>query len=153
MGDGTGHSLTSNSSTTEGGEGAPPRTMTLPSYYTEAMANPEPYMQPVNPKKTGTKYDANKTDYTLIPTAALEAEARALMFGEKKYGRYNYTAGFETSRLLAAALRHILAYRDGLSVDSESGLHHLGHARACLAMLLHCEQLGTLQDNRFGDRK
>lgn len=116
----------------------------------EALNYPAPVTSLVG---GGTKHDEGKVDYTLVPTPALEAEAKALMFGEKKYGRYNYTKGFEAQRLLAAALRHILAYRDGHDNDSESGVHHLGHARACLGMLLHCDQLGTLRDDRFRGNK
>lgn len=117
----------------------------------EVMSNPIPHMKhhPEIGTSGGAKHDSGKVDLTLVPTIALELEARALMFGEKKYGRYNYTQGFEVSRLLAATLRHTLAYRDGQDYDTESGLHHLGHARATLAMLLHCEQLGTLRDNRY----
>ena len=59
--------------------------------------------------KSGTKHDTGKVDISLVPLVATEAEARALMFGEKKYGRYNYTQCFETSRLVAACLRHVLA--------------------------------------------
>ena len=99
--------------------------------------------------KSGTKHDTGKVDISLVPLVATEAEARALMFGEKKYGRYNYTQGFETSRLVAACLRHVLAYQNGEDTDPESGLSHLGHAKACLSMLLHCDQLGTLRDNRL----
>lgn len=106
--------------------------------------------KPVGPVSLGgTKHDSGKPDLSIVPLIAIEQEARAFSFGEKKYGRYNYTAGFETSRLVSAALRHIHAYNSGEQVDGESGLHHLGHARACLAMLLHCEELGTLTDNRF----
>ncbi len=114
------------------------------------MADPLAHMKshPETSVSGGTKHDEGKVDLTLVPLIALEAEARALMFGEKKYGRYNYTQGFESSRLTAAALRHIYAYIAGDDVDSESRLLHLGHARACLAMHLHCEQLGTLRDNR-----
>lgn len=97
----------------------------------------------------GMKFDQGKPDLSLVPYIAVTTEALALGFGERKYGRYNYTAGFEVSRLTAAALRHIYQYNNGDTFDSESGLHHIGHARACLAMLLHCEQLGTLRDNRF----
>ena len=104
---------------------------------------------PESAAKSGTKHDTGKADLSLVPVVAIEAEAKALMFGEKKYGRYNYTQGFETSRLVAACLRHVLAYQDGENTDPESGLSHLGHARACLSMLLHCDQLGTLRDNRL----
>lgn len=117
----------------------------------EMMANPLDYMKhhPDPPAEGGMKHDSGKADLALIPLVAIESEARALGFGEKKYGRYNYTSGFQVSRLTAAALRHIYQYNNGATFDDESGLHHIGHARACLAMLLHCEQLGTLRDNRF----
>lgn len=117
----------------------------------EMMANPLDYMKghPDPKGSEGTKHDSGKADLSLIPLVAIESEARALGFGEKKYGRYNYTSGFQVSRLTAAALRHIYQYNNGATFDDESGLHHIGHARACLAMLLHCEQLGTLRDNRF----
>lgn len=117
----------------------------------EAMENPfsnmKNHLSPVG--EGGTKHDEGKADLSLVPYIAVSTEALALGFGEKKYGRYNYTAGFDVSRLTAAALRHLYQYNNGETFDNESGLHHLGHARACLAMLLHCEQLGTLRDNRF----
>jgi hypothetical protein len=99
----------------------------------------------------GVKYDAGKADLSLVPYIAIEEEARAFMLGERKYGRYNYTKGLQSHRLIAAALRHIMQYQNGETNDSESGASHLGHARACLAMLLHCEQLGTLIDTRRKD--
>ena len=117
----------------------------------EMMANPLAHMKyhPDAPLSEGSKHDNGKPDLSLVPFIAVSTEALALGFGEKKYGRYNYTNGFEVSRLTAAALRHIFAYNGGETFDLESGLHHIGHARATLAMLLHCEQLGTLRDNRY----
>lgn len=102
----------------------------------------------------GLKYDQDKPDLSLIPAAAMHAIARALGHGEKKYGRYNYTKGFTASRLVAACLRHLYAWMAGQeqSKDSESGLSHLDHALATLAMLVHCQELGTLQDNRLSQR-
>lgn len=117
----------------------------------EVMTNPLDHMKsrPDPIREGGVKHDDGKADLSLVPLIAIESEARALGFGEKKYGRYNYTQGFDVSRLTAAALRHIYAYNNGQDIDPESGLHHLGHARACLAMLLHCHELGTLRDNRY----
>lgn len=114
-----------------------------------AMENPFDNMKHHVSPIGGTKHDTGKPDISLVPYIAIECEARALGYGEQKYGRYNYTAGFESSRLTAAALRHLYAYIGGQNTDPESGLCHLGHARACLAMHLHCDQLGTLRDNRF----
>ena len=84
----------------------------------------------------GLKYDENKPDLTLIPRIALEQEAFAMMFGARKYGRDNYKLGMSKKRLLAAAMRHIVAYTDGETNDQESGVDHLGHARACLGMIM-----------------
>lgn len=101
------------------------------------------------PVSQGKKFDTGKPDLSLIPLSALKEEAKGFMLGEQKYGRYNYTKGMEASRLVAAALRHIHAWMDGHDIDPESGASHLGHARCCLAMLLHTQELGTLIDNRF----
>lgn len=100
------------------------------------------------PKAEAKKFDSGKADLSLNPLVALEQMARAFMLGEKKYGRYNYTAGMDASRLTGAALRHIGQWNDGEEFDPESGASHLGHALACIAMLLHQQQLGTLKDNR-----
>ena len=98
----------------------------------------------------GTKHDSAKADLALVPLTFIEATARALQYGEKKYGRYNYTSGFKTHRLISAALRHILAWESGEDNDKESGLSHLDHAAANLAMLLHNNSIGTSTDTRRG---
>ena len=97
---------------------------------------------------SGVKHDQGKEDLSLIPLSALKEEAKGFMLGEKKYGRDNFKQGMEVSRLIAAALRHIHQYMEGEDADPESGASHLGHARCCLAMILECERLGTLVDNR-----
>jgi hypothetical protein len=98
---------------------------------------------------SGRKDDSGKYDLSLIPLVALVEEAKGFMLGEKKYGRYNYCAGLESHRLVAAALRHIAAWQAGEDTDPESGASHLGHARCCLSMLLHTQELGTLIDTRY----
>jgi len=95
------------------------------------------------------KNDQAKPDLSLLPLPALEQMALAFMYGEKKYGRYNYTAGFESHRLIAACLRHVSQYQNGEDLDPESGASHLGHALASLAMLLHTISLGTNRDTRL----
>lgn len=98
----------------------------------------------------GKKYDGDKPDLSLVPRAAIEGMARAFMVGEKKYGRYNFCKGMASHRFIAAAMRHIVAWQDGESLDAETGNHHLWHALASIAMLLECERLGTLEDTRHG---
>ena len=95
--------------------------------------------------QTVKKFDGGKPDISIIPPEYTDAVAQAFMDGEKKYGRYNYRGGMEWSRLLSAALRHINAFNKGEDVASDSGVHHLGHAGACLAMLMdyYINNLGT----------
>ena len=67
------------------------------------------------------------------------------MYGEKKYGRYNYTGGMAWHRIIAACLRHVTAFASGEDTDRESGVSHLGHAGACVLMLTvyYKRNLGT----------
>lgn len=95
------------------------------------------------------KNDSEKPDLSLIPRPAMEAIARALMFGEKKYHRYNYLKGMEYHRLVAAAMRHLTAWQDGETLDPESGLSHLDHATASLAMLIDMIAKGVGTDTRL----
>lgn len=96
----------------------------------------------------GTKHDDGKPDLSLLPAVFVQEVARALMYGERKYGRYNFEKGFESHRLLSACLRHVYAWNEGEDTDPESGISHLAHAAATIGMLLRCAQLGTLTDTR-----
>lgn len=98
---------------------------------------------------TARKDDSYKADLSLCPLVALEQMARAFMLGEKKYGRYNYlNGGMDSHRLVAACMRHVLQWQGGEELDPESGHSHLGHALACLAMLLDQQKHNVLQDTR-----
>lgn len=67
----------------------------------------------------------------LLPARALLLVAETLTFGARpdKHGSQN-PASVGESKLLASALRHILAMMDGQFLDSESELPHSAHA-AC----------------------
>lgn len=107
---------------------------------------------PIDPtagaERRAVKFDSDKPDLSLLPGCFLVEVAKAMTYGAKKYGRYNYTNGFPSSRLIAAMMRHIAAYSDGETNDPESGVSHLGHAGANILMLVHLAQLGRLEDNR-----
>jgi hypothetical protein len=47
-----------------------------------------------------------------------------------------------------AALRHIHKWQHGQEIDSDSGIHHLGHAIACLNIVLDAQAFGNLIDDR-----
>ena len=98
---------------------------------------------------SGRKDDQLKPDLSLVPLSALVEEARGFQYGAQKYGRNNYRGGLESHRLVAACLRHLLAWEQGEDLDPESGVSHLGHARCCLAMILELQRLGRLIDTRW----
>jgi hypothetical protein len=64
----------------------------------------------------------------LIPWEAMVAVAQVLEFGRVKYAKHNWRKGFEWTRLISAALRHIFSWLSGEDLDPESGLNHLAHA-------------------------
>jgi len=97
----------------------------------------------------GTKNDNGKPSVTLIPHEAIMGMAKALSYGANKYGRHNFRAGIEYSRLADACMRHLLAYMDGEDIDIESGNNHVFHALASLAMLAYMDANRPDMDDRY----
>jgi hypothetical protein len=97
----------------------------------------------------GMKFDSQKPALAYIPKAALYAEGQAFAYGAKKYDAWNYRNGIAVSRTLSAALRHITQFIEGEEIDSESGVHHLGCARANLGMALDTLTNHPEMDDRF----
>lgn len=86
--------------------------------------------------EVGQKFDQDKPRMDLLDSDAIEQLAMVLGFGAKKYAAHNWRAGISTSRLVAAALRHLFAYLRGEDKDPESGLSHVAHAMCCCMFLL-----------------
>lgn len=111
-------------------------------------AGPQPMPEPVgvNPKDAlGMK----KPDLSVVPPAGVLHLASAMMDGANKYGPFNWRGNSVLSRIyVAAAMRHLMQYLDGEDIDPTSGVHHLGHAMACCAILLDARETGNLADNR-----
>ena len=97
---------------------------------------------------TATKHDQEKTRLELIPVSGIEGIGRAMTFGSKKYEDHNWTKGFNYSRLIGSAMRHLNAYNEGQDKDPESGLSHLDHLGACVVMLIAHEVEGLGTDDR-----
>jgi hypothetical protein len=97
----------------------------------------------------GIKHDQEKPDMSLLSSIALVKLAEVMTYGKKKYTAHNWRGGIATSRLYAALQRHLTAWNGGQSVDPESGLSHLGHAAACLMMLLEFETTRPELDDRY----
>lgn len=104
-------------------------------------------------ERKGSKHDSGKPNIALIPKDAIWGMAAALTFGAKKYGKHNFRKGIEFLSLAAAAQRHLTAWCDGENVDQESGLSHLDHALASLAMLKFMELNRLEMDDRYKDEK
>jgi hypothetical protein len=86
---------------------------------------------------SAVKHDHKKPKLSLVSYESIAAEARAMEYGMGKYSKNNYKGGMEYSRMLDAAMRHITQYSGGESLDPESGLNHIDHAKACLGMLAY----------------
>ena len=83
----------------------------------------------------GIKYDGDKPRMDLLDPFHLRSMSEVLRHGVGKYAADNWRKGLSTSRLLGAALRHLLAYQGGEVLDPESGLPHLAHAACCIQFL------------------
>lgn len=85
----------------------------------------------------GRKSDNDKLRYDLIPVFALQETVRVLNYGAHKYGPDNWRKVPDLRRrYVAAAMRHIEAYRMGERNDPESALAHLAHACSSLMFIL-----------------
>ena len=92
---------------------------------------------------------ALKTPLGLIPSYAMAETAWVHKLGAEKYGPFNWRkTGVCASTYVNAILRHLNAWRDGETVDPESGISHLAHVACSCNILLDAGFCGTLQDDR-----
>lgn len=96
----------------------------------------------------GSKHDSGKPDLSLVSSELMTELALVRQFGSAKYARDNWKLGFKYNRSIAAALRHIMAFKDGEDLDPESGLTHIGHALASLEHLLYDYKHHKANDDR-----
>jgi hypothetical protein len=96
----------------------------------------------------GDKFDDGKPRLDLVPYSTIQALARVLGFGAKKYGDWNWTKGLSWSRPFSALLRHLWAWFWGEDIDPESKLHHLDHVLANACFLRHYTEHNIGTDNR-----
>jgi hypothetical protein len=90
-----------------------------------------------------------KVSLTKLPPTALAHAGFAMMNGAEKYGPYNWRdKPVIASIYVDAAERHLNAWFDGEEDAADSGARHLGHAMACLAILLDAQESGNLVDDR-----
>lgn len=103
--------------------------------------------KPTNPKDL---IGSGKLPLHLWPVTATALGSLGLLDGMLKYGRSNFRAvGVRASIYYDAASRHLNAWFEGEAVDPDSGLPHLAHALACLAIIVDAEAAGKLNDDRM----
>lgn len=99
-----------------------------------------------NPKE---RVASPKVPLALVPPCSTIYEAMAFLDGAGKYGAYNWRSEKVRAMVyLNAAMRHIAAYVDGEESASDSGVPHLGHAKACLGIVIDAFENGNLIDDR-----
>lgn len=99
-----------------------------------------------NPK---TVLGVSKPSLSVVPPIAMYHMGQAMRDGKEKYGLMNWREHRVSSSVYYdAALRHLMAWWDGENRASDSGIHHLGHAMACMAIILDAESIGQLNDDR-----
>lgn len=104
-------------------------------------------LKPTNPKDL---IGSNKLPLHLWPNTATALGALALLDGALKYGRSNFRhIGVRASIYYDAFNRHTKAWFEGEDNDPESGLPHLAHALACVAILVDAQAAGKLNDDRM----
>jgi hypothetical protein len=95
---------------------------------------------------------------SVIPPASLIYEAEAMNYGafeavradgSKGYGPFNWRdQPIEAGVYVDACIRHLLQWWDGEECADDSGVHHLGHAKATLGILIDAIENDTWIDTR-----
>lgn len=107
----------------------------------------DPKLKDTNPKQA---IGSNKIPFHLWPETASLLGALGLLDGALKYGRSNFRAcGVKASVYYDACRRHMDRWFEGEDNDPDSGLPHLAHALACLAILVDSGAAGKLTDDRM----
>ena len=92
---------------------------------------------------------SDKLPMHLWPMTATAMGCLGLLDGMLKYGRTNWrVAGVRASIYVDAAIRHLSAWFEGEDTDQDSGLPHLSHALACLAILVDAMAANNMVDDR-----
>lgn len=83
----------------------------------------------------GSRFNAGKPKWSLVPQSALIPMVEVLEFGAKKYSPYNWQKGLPITEICESLKRHLDAFMEGEDNDQDSGLSHIGHIQ-CNALFL-----------------
>lgn len=98
------------------------------------------------------RYNKGKTAWSLIDYPSIEPMAKVLMYGCEKYDRDNWKKGLTVTSVIDSLMRHIVAFKQGETLDEESGLPHIGHAMCNLMfMQYYLDNKPELDDRSLRD--
>lgn len=87
--------------------------------------------------------------YSVVPSTSMIYEALGMWNGAEKYGPFNWRDHPVQAMVYVDALdRHMKAWVAGQEIDPKSSMPHLGHAKACIGILIDAFETGNLIDNR-----
>jgi len=93
-------------------------------------------------EQKGKKFSEGKTKWHLLPMSTVEKAVRAMMYGEKKYGRddWKYLKNWR-DEFYSAAIRHLVEWKYfNKKIDEESKLETLAHALTNIIYLLYLDE-------------
>lgn len=118
----------------------------------------EQWVEDIEPFKDMTTKDTNPKDalgckkppLSMVPANVLLEVGAAMLEGHAKgYRRHNYrVAGIRTSIYYDAAMRHLMAFWEGETIDPDSGVSHITKAIAGLIVLRDAQMNGLAKDDR-----
>ena len=85
------------------------------------------------PEEKGLRYNEGKRKWSLVHFQSLELMIEVLEYGATKYAPKNWQKGLDKAEILESLQRHVCKLFDGEEIDTESGIHHIGHIM-CNAM-------------------
>lgn len=86
---------------------------------------------------------------------ALEAVARVKEFGANKYEDNNWRLGNKPDdEYIDSGTRHLVAFLNGETYDTDSGCHHVGHAiwNLCALLELNYQETPIIDEKVFWER-
>lgn len=123
-----------------------------PIYFGSTPTYSFPNVEQPQAMENGTKHDQEKPRMELLDAEWLEDVARVMTFGAKKYADHNWRSGLRVSRLIGAALRHLMAILRGEDIDKETNLSHASHLSCCAMFLFWTLTHRKDLDDRWGAR-
>lgn len=86
---------------------------------------------------------------SVIPSPPLLQVGEVMRRGAEKYGAYNWRESrVNTSTYIDAAMRHLMSYQDGETLDPDDNQSHLAHAAASLFVIMDALAVGNATDDR-----